>query len=173
MTRAEAVKTVVSFAGRKPAKIGTTYKDVESNAWYAPYVYAAEDFLPVAWKVSRRIEPEAAVTREELVYMIVYAMGYDSELKFANRFLVDNAFSDNASVSETLKSLFSLAVSNDAVYHRSQYTKYYKKYVEDYNFYNKRLEETIVSDEVGSARVCVNNKDDWYYEIISDADMYE
>ena len=64
-------------------------------------------------------------------------------------------------------------IPNDAIYHRAQYTKYYKKYVEDYNFYNKRLEETIVSDEVGSARVCVNSKDDWYYEIISDADMYK
>ncbi|MBQ9984844.1 MAG: S-layer homology domain-containing protein, partial [Oscillospiraceae bacterium] len=115
MTRAEAVKTVVLFSERKPAKIGNTYKDVEADAWYAPYVYAAEDFLPVAWKVSRRIEPEKAVTREELVYMIVYAMGYDSELGFANRFLVDNAFSDNASVSETLKPLFSLAVSKGII----------------------------------------------------------
>ncbi|MBR2180987.1 MAG: S-layer homology domain-containing protein [Oscillospiraceae bacterium] len=42
MTRAEAVKTVVLFSERKPAKIGNTYKDVEADAWYAPYVYAAE-----------------------------------------------------------------------------------------------------------------------------------
>ncbi|MBE6966386.1 MAG: MBL fold metallo-hydrolase [Ruminococcaceae bacterium] len=115
MTRAEAAKTVVLFSERKPAKIGNTYKDVEADAWYAPYVYAAEAFLPVAWKVSSRIEPEKAVTREELVYMIVYAMGYDSELGFANRFLVDNAFSDNAAVSETLKPLFSLAVSKGII----------------------------------------------------------
>lgn len=115
MTRAEAVKAVVSFSERKPAKLGTAYKDVEQSTWYAPYVYAAEDFLPVAWKVSSRIEPEKEVTREELVYMIVYAMGYDSELKFANRYLVGNAFSDNASVSETLKPMFSLAVSKGII----------------------------------------------------------
>ena len=64
-------------------------------------------------------------------------------------------------------------IPNDAVYHRSQYTKLYKNYVQDYDFYNKRLKETIVSDEVGSARVCVNGKDDWYYEIIPDSDMYK
>ena len=63
-------------------------------------------------------------------------------------------------------------IPNDKVYHRSQYTTYYKKYVEDYNFYNKQLAETIVSGDIGSARVCVNSKDDWYYEIISDGDMY-
>ncbi len=115
MTRAEAIKTVASFAKCHTKKTGNTYKDVEENAWYASYVYAAEAFLPTAWKVSRRIEPEKTITREELVYMIVYAMGYDSELQFANRYLVGNAFSDNASVSETLKPLFSLAVSKGII----------------------------------------------------------
>ncbi len=115
ITRAEAVKTVLSFAGRKSAKTGNTYKDVEQNAWYAPYVYAAEDFLPVAWKVSRRIEPEKAITREELVYMIVYAMGYDSELKLANEQLIDNAFADSDAVSEIMNPLFSLAVAKEII----------------------------------------------------------
>ena len=115
MTRAEAIKTVASFAKCHTKKTGNTYKDVEENAWYASYVYAAEAFLPTAWKVSRRIEPEKTITREELVYMIVYAMGYDSELQLANRYLVGNAFSDNASVSETLKPLFSLAVSKGII----------------------------------------------------------
>ncbi|MBQ2743528.1 MAG: MBL fold metallo-hydrolase [Oscillospiraceae bacterium] len=64
-------------------------------------------------------------------------------------------------------------IPNSEVYYRSLYTKYYKKYVEDYNFYNKRLTETIVSGRNGSARVCVNSKDDWYYEVISDDDMYK
>ena len=115
MTRAEAIKTIVSFAKKKTLKTGNTYKDVEENAWYAPHVYAAEDFLPVAWKMSRRIEPEKAVTREELVYMIVYAMGYDGELEHANEFLVGNAFSDNDAVSEAMKPLFSLAASKGII----------------------------------------------------------
>ncbi len=62
-------------------------------------------------------------------------------------------------------------VSNDVMYHRTLYRKYYKEGVENYYFSHKRLENTLMSNEVGNARVCVNSGDDWYYEILLDEDM--
>lgn len=63
-------------------------------------------------------------------------------------------------------------VSNDFIYHRETYKKYYKEGVENYFFTNKRLENTLISNEVGSAKVYVNDADDWFYEIWPDEDLF-
>ena len=57
-------------------------------------------------------------------------------------------------------------VPNDKLYHRAAYTHYYKSNVENYYFSHKKLKDTIVSSEAGSARICVNSSDDWYYEVL-------
>lgn len=62
-------------------------------------------------------------------------------------------------------------VSNEYIYHRIMYTKNYKKYVKDYYFASKRLQDTLISNEVGTVKVCVNGSDDWYYETIQDKDI--
>lgn len=62
-------------------------------------------------------------------------------------------------------------VPNNLIYHRAAYTHYYKENVSDYYFSHKRLKDTLVSDEVGNVRVCVNSADDWYYEFLQDENL--
>ncbi len=64
-------------------------------------------------------------------------------------------------------------VANTAQGLSGLYGTYYKKAVEDYYFSHKRLENTLISSEAGSARVCVNSADDWYYETVLDEDLFE
>lgn len=64
-------------------------------------------------------------------------------------------------------------VANTAQGLSGLYGTYYKKAVEDYYFSHKRLENTLISSETGSTRVCVNNADDWYYETILDEDLFK
>lgn len=51
------------------------------------------------------------------------------------------------------------------------YKTYYKEAVENYYFSHKRLENTLISSEVGSAKVYVNSADDWHYEMLLDEDL--
>ncbi len=76
---------------------------------------------------------------------------------------------------EFIKTLNPVAVfvpTEDSVYVRTTYTQNYKDNVQNCPYHGKRLEETLVSYEVGSAVVRVNSADDWCYEMISDEDMY-
>lgn len=77
---------------------------------------------------------------------------------------------------EFIKTLNPVAVfvpNDEGVYPRASYNQRYKNEVENCIFFGKRLEETLISHEVGSAIVYVNGKDDWYYETICDEDMYK
>lgn len=62
-------------------------------------------------------------------------------------------------------------VTNEYIYHRTMYTKYYKEFVRDYYFADKRLQDTLISSEVGNVKVCINSGDDWYYETVQDEDI--
>jgi len=62
-------------------------------------------------------------------------------------------------------------VSNSFIYHRTLYVEYYKKNVENYYFADKRLENTLLSNETGNAKISVNSADDWFYEILEDEDI--
>ena len=62
-------------------------------------------------------------------------------------------------------------VPNDNIYYREMYKKLYKEGVENYFFSNKRLENTLIPNEVGSAIVYVNSADDWCYETLLDEDL--
>ncbi len=77
---------------------------------------------------------------------------------------------------EFIKTLNPVAIfvpNADGVYPRASYNQRFKNEVENCIYFGKRLEETLISYEVGSARVCVNSADDWYYETITDEDMYK
>ena len=63
-------------------------------------------------------------------------------------------------------------VPNNFIYHRVLYVNSYKEGVENYYFSDKRLENTLISNEVGSAKVCVNDGNDWYYETLQDKDLF-
>lgn len=74
---------------------------------------------------------------------------------------------------KTLNPIAIYVPNNDGVYPRASYNQHYKNEVENCIFFGKRLVETLISHEVGSAVVRVNSGDDWYYETISDEDMYK
>ena len=57
-------------------------------------------------------------------------------------------------------------VPNNMLYRRAAYSYYYKDNVEDYYFSHKRLKDTLVSVQTGSAKVSVNSSEDWYYEVL-------
>jgi len=62
-------------------------------------------------------------------------------------------------------------VANEYIYHRAMFAHAYKENVENYYFSDKRLKDTLVSEEVGTAKVYVNSGDDWYYETIQNEDL--
>ncbi len=74
---------------------------------------------------------------------------------------------------KTLNPVAIYVPNGDGVYPRASYNQHYKNEVENCIFFGKRLEETLISHEVGSAVVRINSGDDWYYETISDEDMYK
>ena len=77
---------------------------------------------------------------------------------------------------EFIKTLNPIAIfvpNDEGVYPRASYNQRFKNEVENCIYYGKRLRETLISHQVGSARVCVNSADDWYYETIPDEDMYK
>ncbi len=116
ITRAEAIKVFAKFMNkteRKPANV--KFKDVESDAWFYSYIGAAESIFPASWLATGNLSPDKALTREETVYMTVMAMGYGAEAEIANPYLIINAYSDNADISETMKPFFSLATSKGII----------------------------------------------------------
>ena len=75
-------------------------------------------------------------------------------------------------VNGTLNSIAIFFPNNDGVYLRASYNQRFKNEVENCIYFGKRLRETLISHQIGSAKVYVNSADDWYYETISDEDMY-
>ena len=63
-------------------------------------------------------------------------------------------------------------ITNENVYYRHTYKTAYKKEVEEYSFSAKRLADTLVDVDIGTAAVYVNNADDWYYETLVDCDVF-
>ncbi len=59
----------------------------------------------------------------------------------------------------------------DSVYSRSTYMHDYLEGVENYLYHNKRLNDTLISCEIGTCIVYANNSEDWYYETIYNADL--
>lgn len=84
----------------------------------------------------------------------------DSHWFYANHHFINDI---NAKFINTLNPA-AIYVPNNIPYMIAAYSCYYKENVENYYFSHKRLRETLVSNEVGSVRVCVNSSDDWYYE---------
>lgn len=77
---------------------------------------------------------------------------------------------------EFIKTLNPIAIfvpNNDGVYPRASYNQRFRNEVENCIYFGKRLQDTLISHQVGSAVVRVNSADDWSYETISDEDMYK
>lgn len=117
LTRAEAIKVFVTFLG-EPLNTVTqsTYYDVSPTAWYAPYIEAGKELFPKRTSLDGQLkfQPDMPVTREDIIYAIVVALGYTDETQFADESVL-NMFSDQNSISSNVRAYAAVAVSNSFV----------------------------------------------------------
>ncbi|TDA66975.1 MAG: hypothetical protein D9V47_11705 [Clostridia bacterium] len=116
LTRAEWVKTLAEAlhlvlpAGPEPA-----FTDVPVDSWYAPYIRAARD---AGWVkgYGDHFAPDAPITREEALLMLVRALGVANEandLPPEKMETMLSRFQDSSQVSSWAKGAMSWAVSNN------------------------------------------------------------
>lgn len=117
ISRCEALTVFMKFQGVQPKAVTeTSFSDVPANAWYAPYVEAGKDLLPlrVAFDGTNPFLPSQPVTREDVCYALVKIKGYESETTFANQFALD-VFKDKYSISADIKPYVAVAVEKKLI----------------------------------------------------------
>lgn len=117
ITRAEALKVFVVFLGLELDDVTkSSYYDVDVSSWYSPYIEAGKTLLPERRSIQGKIpfQPDMPITREDAIYALVTALGYDSETRFADQSVL-NMFSDKTSISNNVRSYVAVAVSNELV----------------------------------------------------------
>lgn len=70
VTRAEFVKLIIHAFHFKLPETGCTYADVSADAWYAPYVAAAQQAGFVQGTDQNLFEPEKEITRQDMAVML-------------------------------------------------------------------------------------------------------
>lgn len=85
ITRAEAAKVIVAAMGATDAAMGsknaTKFSDVPSDHWAAPYINYAAGYGIIAGMGDGTFKPESPVTYEQMVKLIVSALGYEPMAK--------------------------------------------------------------------------------------------
>jgi len=117
ITRAEALKVFVVFLGLELEDVTeSTFYDVNPNQWYAPYIEAGKDLFPTHTTVQGKIpfQPDMPVTREDTIYALVKALGYNVGVKYVDESIL-NMFSDKNSISGDIKPYFAIALNNQLV----------------------------------------------------------
>lgn len=117
ITRAEALKVFSVFLGLEVLPVSSTsYYDVDPGEWYAPYIEAGKELLPVRTSIQGKVpfQPDMPITREDAMYALVKALGYDSGVDVIDQSVL-NMFSDKNSISSNVKAYVAVAVSNGLV----------------------------------------------------------
>jgi len=117
ITRAEALKVFVVFLGLELDTVTeSSFYDVNPNQWYAPYIEAGKDLFPTHTTVQGKtpFNPDMPVTREDTIYALVNALGYQVGEKYVDESVL-NMFSDKNSISGDLKAHFAIALKNELV----------------------------------------------------------
>jgi len=117
ITRAEALKVFVVFLGLEISDVEkSTYYDVDIDAWYAPYIEAGKDLFPTHTTIQGKtpFQPDMPVTREDTVYALVRALGYDIGVKYNDQSIL-NMFTDQDSISSDLKKYLTIALEEGLV----------------------------------------------------------
>jgi len=70
VTRAEFVKMVMVAMGDTDVQTSTKFKDVATDAWYAPYVAAAAELGIVTGDENGNFNPEAQISREDMATIL-------------------------------------------------------------------------------------------------------
>lgn len=117
ISRCEALTVFMNFQGISPRAVTeTSFSDVSVSDWFAPYVEAGKDLLPlrIAFDGTNPFLPKQPITREEVCYALVKIKGYESETTFANQFAL-NMFKDQNSISADLKPYVAVAVQKKLI----------------------------------------------------------
>lgn len=92
ITRAEAVKVIVSILCRDRIYDTVSFTDVSVDDWFAPYVEAGKDLLPFT-EGQRFFRPNELITREETIFALVRALRLTNKVSFVDVGALNN-FSD-------------------------------------------------------------------------------
>lgn len=95
ITRAEFVKLIATAMGLPFSSTEVPFGDVNADSWYAPYVAAVFEKGIVEGDEYRRFNPEANITRQDMVTMLCRAVGVKS-----GEAVKTNAFTDSSSISD-------------------------------------------------------------------------
>ena len=117
ITRAEALKVFVVFLGLELDTVTeSSFYDVNPKEWYAPYIEAGKELFPTHTTVQGKtpFNPDMPVTREDTIYALVNALGYQVGAKYLDESVL-NMFTDKNSISGDLKAHFAIALENELV----------------------------------------------------------
>lgn len=110
--RSEAMTVFVKFLGLSPKKVETSsYHDVETSAWYSPYIEAGKKLFPeiAAFDGTVSFQPEQPMKREDTTYALVIALKYNDKIVNVDQSNL-NMFKDQNSISAQVKPYVSVAV---------------------------------------------------------------
>lgn len=117
ITRSEALKVCVLEMGLElisPQE--PTFSDVSSSSWYYTYVETGKNLLPYRNNIQGIgcFMPEEAITREDVVYMLVNSLGYSRYVQSVD-YSVLNEFSDRGTISSDIEAYMAIAVKYNLI----------------------------------------------------------
>jgi hypothetical protein len=116
VTRAEFAKMLVRALDLESSGLTSSFGDVKSTDWFAPYVAAAADKGIINGRTASTFAPNATITRAEMATMIARALTIKTDVAAVED--VDTAlkaFSDAASINASLKAGVALAAQEGIV----------------------------------------------------------
>lgn len=109
ITRSEAVKVLVSYLNLKINEVSSSsFADVDPNQWYAPYVEAGKNILPVDVE-TYKFRPEEPLVRGDAIFALVRITELNKSVKYVDQAII-NGFSDGHKVKDEFKPYFAMAI---------------------------------------------------------------
>lgn len=116
ITRAAFAKLLVTMAGLDYMNTKTIFSDVPDKAWYAGYVRAAYNAGLVTGYANQTFEPDANISREEMVAMVMNLYGYMTGIDYKQVYSGEGlTFLDNDRIQSWAKSPVEGAVTLNIV----------------------------------------------------------
>lgn len=116
VTRAEFAKMLIRALNLESSNLTSSFKDVKSTDWFAPYVASAAKKGIITGRTAATFAPNATITRAEMATMIARALSLTSNVEAVED--VDGAleaFKDAGDIHATLKAGVALAAKEGIV----------------------------------------------------------
>ena len=84
LQRSEGTKMIVLALGQQPTTYKGIFSDVAASAWYADYVQKAYNLNLIEGVGGGKFNPTGTLTREQLLAIIIRALGKDSQARAMN-----------------------------------------------------------------------------------------